>query len=457
MEVPGCPSLNCENCPDGLIKTDAPVDRKTGCQIGCGTCECPPQPMCMPPENYISHTPPVPDINGCITECGTFVMVPECPPAPKCAQPNCEDASSPTDEDGCVIGCPVCPMPPPVVCPEVDCPEIECDHPKAPVFDSTGCQTSCPGCEDDEVTCNLVEDCMADEKNCFRAIPCDDRNTVYMAQLCEGSDCVYTKDNIPLKPCESEYCTPIQSNDLDTACPPPVMCPTVMLMCDGLYTPVDDNGCTVGCPTCPDNGITEICQQLVDQYGLKIVENLQQEVPADQVCGILDLCSSADTVECSACEFIVNYAESAISTNHTATQIVADVRKECDILGLIPSSPPPRDDRKSPSPPPPPRDDRKSPSPPPPRDDRKSPFSPLLPAMTASPPSLLLPAMTASPLLLLLLPAMTASPLLPLLPAMTASPLLLPLLPAMTASPLLLLLLPAMTASPLLPLLLLSM
>ena len=58
MEVPGCPSLNCENCPDGLIKTDAPVDRKTGCQIGCGTCECPPQPMCMPPENYVSHTPP---------------------------------------------------------------------------------------------------------------------------------------------------------------------------------------------------------------------------------------------------------------------------------------------------------------------------------------------------------------------------------------------------------------
>ena len=40
-----------------------------------------------------------------------------------------------------------------------------------------------------------------------------------------------------------------------------------------------------------------------------------------------------------------------------------------------PSPPPPREDRKSPSPPPP-REDRKSPSPPPPREDRKSPSPP---------------------------------------------------------------------------------
>ena len=223
-----------------------------------------------------------------------------------------------------------------------------------------GAKQVVPGCED-EVTCNLVEDCMADEKNCFRAIPCDDRNTVYMAQLCEGNDCVYTKDNIPLKPCESDYCTAIQSTDLDTACPSPVMCPTVMLMCDGLYTPVDDNGCIVGCPACPDT---------------------PEGNPPPR-----------------------------------------DDRKP-------PSPSPPRNDRKSPSPPPPamtashpvpllpamtaspqpppPRDDRKSPSPPPPRNDRKSP-SPPPPAMTASPPALLPPAMTASPPVPLL-PAMTASP-----------------------------------------------
>ena len=38
----------------------------------------------------------------------------------------------------------------------------------------------------------------------------------------------------------------------DDPCPPPPNCPTVMLMCEGLFTPMDDNGCTVGCPTCPE-------------------------------------------------------------------------------------------------------------------------------------------------------------------------------------------------------------
>ena len=35
-------------------------------------------------------------------------------------------------------------------------------------------------------------------------------------------------------------------------CPEPMPCPTVMLYCEGLFTPTDDNGCAVGCPTCPE-------------------------------------------------------------------------------------------------------------------------------------------------------------------------------------------------------------
>ena len=51
----------------------------------------------------------------------------------------------------------------------------------------------------------------------------------------------------------------------------------------------------------------------------------------EKVCEILTICApDTDTMACSACEFIVEYMESAISTNATATVIVSDLRSLCE-------------------------------------------------------------------------------------------------------------------------------
>ena len=45
-------------------------------------------------------------------------------------------------------------------------------------------------------------------------------------------------------------------------------------MCEGAFTPTDDQGCVIGCQQCPENDISDTCRQLIDQYGLKIIQNL---------------------------------------------------------------------------------------------------------------------------------------------------------------------------------------
>ena len=283
---------------------------------------------------------------GCQEECSPCI----CPAAPKCAPPNCNNPlPSPVDDNGCVTGCPDCPPVPGVpACQEFACAQPNCEDPVIPPPDSDGCATGCPVCaNDEEPTCNLVELCEPGENNCFRVPSCDDRDgddKYVLVKYCDSSDCVISSESdIPLQPCNSEDCVAVESNELDYACPPPPYCTMDMLMCEGAFTPTDDQGCVTGCQQCPEeNDISDTCRQLVDQYGLKIIQNLKQEVPATQVCGILDLCeSSTDDLECAACEFIVNQAEAVISTNQTATEIVAGIRKECDLIGSTPSVPSP--------------------------------------------------------------------------------------------------------------------
>ena len=45
---------------------------------------------------------------------------------------------------------------------------------------------------------------------------------------------------------------PCETEESPDPCPQPPNCSMVMLRCEGAFTPIDDNGCIVGCPTCPE-------------------------------------------------------------------------------------------------------------------------------------------------------------------------------------------------------------
>tara|TARA_R110002074_G_scaffold117406_1_gene249426 strand:+ start:40 stop:1110 length:1071 start_codon:yes stop_codon:yes gene_type:complete len=76
-----------------------------------------------------------------------------------------------------------------------------------------------------------------------------------------------------------------------------------------------------------------MCEKFVDRYGIRIIENIKQEAEPEKVCDILSLCSpDKDTMMCSVCEFVVEYAESTISTNDTATEIVTELKSLCDMI-----------------------------------------------------------------------------------------------------------------------------
>ena len=298
-------------------------------------------------------------------------------------------------------------------CPTFTCTQLDCEVIQQPTYDDNGCATGCPVCDDTlPSTCNLVELCNEEKDNCISVLPCGEKDDTVMVQLCETSDCIISSETeLPIKPCMTDRCVAIESLDLDYVCPDAPMCTMEMLLCEGVYTPTDENGCIIGCPTCPNdssppyiNNIADMCKELVDQYGIRIIENIKQEIPSDKLCESIGLCNQdTDTTECTICTSVVDYAEELIQTNATTTQIINDVKKSCDILnindeGHTDCPPPPEcmppqhgwscDNYYTPMdengcitgcpicPPKPPRDDRKSPSPPPPRDDRKSPSPP---------------------------------------------------------------------------------
>ena len=209
--------------------------------------------MCPPcPAGTIRTTPPA--SGGCQEECSPCI----CPTAPKCAPPNCNNPlPSPVDDQGCVTGCPDCPTDPDLPgCPEFSCAPPRCDDPVSPPPGDDGCATGCPVCDsDDEPTCNLVELCDPEQNDCFRALSCDDRNgddKYVLVEYCDSSDCIISSENdIPLQPCNSKDCVAVESTELDYACPPPPYCTRDMLMCEGAFTPTDDQGCVTGCQQCP--------------------------------------------------------------------------------------------------------------------------------------------------------------------------------------------------------------
>ena len=288
--------------------------------------------------------PPKPDENGCITDCGT------CCPALKCAQPECENPIQPTTDD-------------------------------------QGCQVDCGSCPPTtEPTCELVEKCDPKQNNCFRVQACGDKDYFFTAQFCEDAECVFTDENIPLMPCVTDNCEAVEAFDLDYAdvvgCPPPPMCTTGMLMCEGSFIPTDRNGCQTGCRTCPPSmpssppraqlpppiDVIAECDQLVgaitmiekNSTGLKL-ENTGES------CHINDGLMYHGMWQ--------PYSYDVVDTIDWINPDVLPCAKQWFVAGDLVCYCPCDQNTEPPRPiaPSPPQEDRKSPSPPPPREDQEVP------------------------------------------------------------------------------------
>ena len=146
-----------------------------------------------------------------------MTFIPGCPIS-SCVRPNCENPTPPSvDKDGCTTGCPTCECPPLPVCTT----QVLMCETTTPT-DENGCITGCQVCVDDESTCELVEKCdTGNNKICHAVTPCGDKDEVLQFEYCEGIDCVYTEDYIPLMKCKSTDCAPVESVEL-SASPAPL-------------------------------------------------------------------------------------------------------------------------------------------------------------------------------------------------------------------------------------------
>ncbi len=389
--------------------------------------------MCPPcPAGTIRTTPPA--SGGCQEECPPCI----CPTAPKCAPPNCNNPlPSPVDDQGCVTGCPDCPMDPDLPgCPEFSCAPPRCNDPVSPPPGEDGCATGCPVCDsDDEPTCNLVELCDPEQNDCFRALSCDDRNgddKYVLVEYCDSSDCIISSENdIPLQPCNSKDCVAVESTELDYACPPPPYCTMDMLMCERAFTPTDDQGCVTGCQQCPPSPSPPAHEDRKSPNPPPSPpprENLKSPNPpvnttqysCDNLIGALTVSDPKtkeltleETGEMCHMQGDMMYHGMWAPTHYDSIESIPwidSTKLPCATEWFVsgdlicycpceevdvnmepprpfdpiapspheeqksPSPPPPREEQKSPSPPP--HEDQKSPSPPPPHEDKKSPSPP---------------------------------------------------------------------------------
>ena len=130
-----------------------------------------------------------------------------CPPSPDCpmVMQMCEGLFTPTDDNGCAVGCPSCPEVLPPMCPIFKCANPNCDDTVPAPIDEDGCPTGCPTCPtpskdecrvDDEVfpngwsgpspydSCNKCMCRKGDKLTCTR-IACDAVVTPYPIDIVE--------------------------------------------------------------------------------------------------------------------------------------------------------------------------------------------------------------------------------------------------------------------------------
>lgn len=83
--------------------------------------------------------------------------------------------------------------------------------------------------------------------------------------------------------------------------------------------------------------IADECKAMISQYGDKIIDDLANKMDPDQVCADIKLCDPSkslleDSVECSACKFIVGVAQGALKGNSSRATIEKVVEGLCDYL-----------------------------------------------------------------------------------------------------------------------------
>ena len=209
-----------------------------------------PTDMCKDTEN-LRITEKFPEFDG-MPRCGNDLYtsgdivcfcpcdgVPKCPEPPMCIMEAlmCEDIITPTDENGCIIGCPVCASPP-SPCPVLRCEQPACDNATPAPTGDDGCPTGCPTCPVLPPPATVSDQ---EDKSCVhgnKIVPVGWSGPGVGENQCNTCSC--TSDGILV--CTREVCT--------------VTCATFVcenLGCEALIpAPIGSDGCPTGCARCPD-------------------------------------------------------------------------------------------------------------------------------------------------------------------------------------------------------------
>jgi len=101
-----------------------------------------------------------------------------------------------------------------------------------------------------------------------------------------------------------------------------------------------DQACSIFVDT---NWVSE-CQSMVSQFAPAIIDYIVSSGTPDQVCATLKLCNSsridafavtANPFYCTACTFVTQQVENYLEANHTESEILVFLEKDCDVLGVI--------------------------------------------------------------------------------------------------------------------------
>lgn len=163
-----------------------------------------------------------------------------CPDPPMCTMEAllCEGVFTPTDERGCVVGCPTCPQSPPPPCPVFRCAEPPCEEFIPAPIGEDGCPTGCPTCPPPPPPSGGYG---YGDRNCMNGdevVPVGWSGPGAGDNWCNTCGC--EEDGV--LSCTRMACTP----------------PCVTFVCEDLDckptipAPVDSDGCPTGCARCPD-------------------------------------------------------------------------------------------------------------------------------------------------------------------------------------------------------------